>query len=120
MLPPEHGDKVRDEILQSLDERGVLYDLIDGVFRYCDEHAVLLDWEHEALDIIREPLTRHLRKKRGLCVSCEGVPKTACHPSPWGYAGRRGTPGGNVRVLVPENLRKPVQWCDQCWHSGKL
>jgi hypothetical protein len=102
MLPPNSGDKVLDEILRDLEERGVLYDLIDGVFRYCDEHAVLLDWEHEAVDTIRAPLTRHLRAQRALCVSCEGTPARAVHPSPWGYAGPRNSPKGHIRVLAPE------------------
>lgn len=107
-----------EEILADLEARGVRFKLIDGVFRYQDCNGALRDWEHEHLDSVRSGMTEVLRLKRGLCLACTGSPRPATRPSPWGYADRPGTRGGNTRVMVSKHLRLPLKWCEECWESG--
>jgi hypothetical protein len=87
-------------ILASLTARGVLYDLIEGVFRYCDEAGVLSEAEEIAIDICRPGLTEILCRDRGLCISC-----------------------GYTEAVRPDYGRKvgahlgPL-WCKVCYHGG--
>lgn len=89
-----------EAILHSLSERGVLYDLIDGVFRYCDESGILPPDEEAAIDTIRPGLTEYLRRERALCIVC-GV-KPANRPD---Y-------GPKVRKRIAP------AFCNACWDAG--
>lgn len=48
-------------ILADPDARGVLYDLIDGTFRYCNENGALYPEYEAAIDVCRPALTQLLR-----------------------------------------------------------
>jgi hypothetical protein len=97
MRPAVSGSENRDNILANLEARGVLTDLIDGIFRYCDEHGVLSENEETGIEVCRAGLTEHVRRQRGLCIACEGTPKTATRPA--------------------RNL--PLLWCEGCWQQGR-
>ena len=88
------------DLLADLDRRGVACDLIDGVFRYCDEGRALSPSEETGLDVLRPSLTELLRSRRGLCLSCKGAPRPATLPR------------------YPTVPRIKPGFCPDCWNRG--
>ena len=89
-------------VLASLAERGVLFKLCDGVFRFADPKRVLSADEETGLEVCRSGLTEYLRIEAGLCVACAGEPAKAVLPD---Y-------GAKLRAKY-----SPV-WCRACWRRG--
>ena len=87
-------------LLTGLDRRGVLFDLMDGVFRYCDESGALSEAEETGMDVCRAGLTEALRERRGLCLSCKGTPAKATLPR------------------YPTVPRITPAYCRACWNKG--
>jgi len=89
-------------VLAGLTERGVLFKLCEGVFRYADPMGSLSADEETGLDVCRGGLTEHLRIEAGLCIACAGEPAKAVLPD---Y-------GAKLRAKY-----SPV-WCRACWCRG--
>lgn len=115
MIKAVSAEENRNLILQSLSERGILYDLTEGEFSYTGPEGILSDLEKEAIDACRESLSIHLRRQRGLCIAC-GLLK-ARRPSYVGYKDREDSKNGHIRQDAPQWYREryPQSWCNHCW-----
>jgi hypothetical protein len=118
-------------ILADLAARGIRFDLIDGVFRYCNEKALLNPEEEAGIDICRPSLTEALRRQRGLCVHCGRSAATRPdYRGTWRNVSNEGQERFvdlHVAAVIdwqdPPNWQPmeqilPPLWCGACWQAG--
>ncbi len=106
-----------EHILADLRAMGVTFRLKGTGFTYRADPP-LPERHVEVIKICRAHILEQLRLEAGICMVC-GTGKAA-HPSYIGYAGRKGTPQGEIRKDAPQEYRDnhPLQWCRTCWGNG--
>lgn len=121
----------RETILDDIALKGVVFDLIDGEFAYCDQEGLLSKQEIVGLEVIAPGLTEHLRRQRGICIACGTKP--ACVPNYRGIRVNRSQEAREAFVDLrngrphwndpPEwadlgDLSPPL-WCPRCWTNPR-